>query len=168
MKILKAIETLLARLESGVLIFLLTIMIVMAFLQVILRDFFKTGILWGDIFTRNLVLWVGFLGAALATKEGRHFNIDIVTKRLSPMARKIFGIITNLFAAIVCYFLMQAATTFLRDELQAGTALFTIEQKEIPAWYFELIIPIGFGLIMIHFLLKALEHLLTSTLEAQT
>jgi C4-dicarboxylate transporter DctQ subunit len=167
MKIIKAIETLLAKLEGGVLVFLLSIMIMMAFLQVILRDFFRTGILWGDIFTRNLVLWVGFLGAALASREGRHFSIDVVTKRLSPMGRKISGIVTNLVGALVCYFLAQAAITFLRDEVQADTTLFTVGQREIPAWYFELIIPIGFGLIMIHFVLKALVHLLTSTREGR-
>jgi TRAP-type C4-dicarboxylate transport system permease small subunit len=167
MKIIRATEAFLGKLESGAIVVLLTIMIVMAFLQVVLRDFFKTGILWGDIFNRNLVLWVGFLGAALATKEHRHFSIDIITKRLSPLGQRITGTIVNLFGAIVCFFLMQAAITFLRDEIQADTTVFTVGQKEIPFWCFELIIPIGFGLIMIHFILKALESIFMSAPEAQ-
>ena len=168
MKIIRSTEAFLAKLESWAIVFLLTIMILMAFLQVVLRDIFKTGILWGDIFTRNLVLWVGFLGAALASKEHRHFSIDIITKRLSTRLKKIAGAVTNLFGAVVCYLLMQASVTFLRDEMQADTTVFTVGQKEIPFWYFELIIPIGFGLIAVHFILKALESIFASAQEAKS
>ena len=67
-----------ARIEKYLLVLLLSLMIVLAFLQIVLRNFFETGLSWGDVLVRYLVLWVAFIGAALATKEGRHINMEIL------------------------------------------------------------------------------------------
>ncbi|MDE2237792.1 MAG: TRAP transporter small permease subunit, partial [Elusimicrobia bacterium] len=45
----------------------------LAFLQVLRRELFGSGALWADPLLRSLVLWVGFLGAALAAAEDKHF-----------------------------------------------------------------------------------------------
>ena len=131
-------------------------MILIAFLQVILRNFFSTSILWGDLFLRHLVLWVGFLGAALATKESKHINIDALSRILSPTLKKIAGFITNLFAAIVCFFLTKASFTFIGYEKESQSILF----ENIPTWIFQTIIVFGFGIIMFRFLIHAIENLL--------
>jgi TRAP-type C4-dicarboxylate transport system permease small subunit len=161
-KTLRAIENILGIIENGLLVIFLTVTVVMAFLQVILREFWSTGILWADVFLRHLVLWIGFLGAALAAKESRHFSIDIITKRLSPIFRRIVQVLLDLSAAVVCYFLTNAAVSFLLDEIQYNTQpLFTFLGKDIMAYYFEAIIPAGFALIGIHFLFRAVEAAVT-------
>ena len=68
MKILNFLNKWIEKTETVLLIVILTVMILLSFLQVLLRNFFDQGLLWGDIFLRNLVLWVGFLGASLATR----------------------------------------------------------------------------------------------------
>ena len=68
------------RVEQILLVILLSSMIVIAFFQIVLRNLFSTGLTWGDPLVRNLVLWIGFIGAALATREGKHINIDIVSQ----------------------------------------------------------------------------------------
>ncbi len=132
-------------------------MILIAFLQVILRNFFSTSILWGDIFLRHLVLWVGFLGAALATKENKHINIDALSRLLSPKIKKLFGFVTNLFAAIVCFFLTKASLTFIDFEIESQSTLFA----NIPTWIFQIIIVFGFGIIMLRFLIHSIENLIS-------
>ncbi|MBC8184518.1 TRAP transporter small permease [candidate division KSB1 bacterium] len=163
MRFLKAINNFLAKIESAFLIILLTSMILIAFLQVILRNFFLTSILWGDIFLRHLVLWVGFLGAALATKESKHINIDALSRILSPTLKKITGFITNLFAAIVCFFLAKASFTFIGYEKESQSTLFA----DIPTWIFQTIIVFGFGIIMFRFLIHAIESLLAQKSSSQ-
>ena len=158
MNFINSINNILAKIESIFLIIILFTMILLAFLQVILRNFFSTSIFWGDTFLRNLVLWIGFLGASLATKEGRHINIDVLSRVLSPAAKRISAIIINIFSATVCFFLMRAAITFIKSEKEAGTTLF----KGIPVWIFQIIIAIGFGLITIRFLIHAIENISTS------
>lgn len=158
MKILRAIENILGTAENTLLVIFLTVTVVMAFLQVILREFWSTGILWADVFLRHLVLWIGFLGAALAAKESRHFSIDVITKRLNPVLRRIIQFFLDISAAMVCYLLTDAAIKFVSDEIRYNTeALFSFLGKDIMAYYFEMIIPIGFALVGLHFLFRAIE-----------
>jgi len=153
-KQVQRLNNLVAKIESGFLILFLLIMILLAFAQVVLRNFFSTSILWGDILLRHLVLWVGFLGASLATRENKHINIDVLSWLLSFSLQKVAGGITNLFAASVCCFLMRASFIFLSVEKQSGSALFS----QIPVWLFQTVIVFGFGMMMLRFLLQAMEN----------
>ncbi|MFZ1083112.1 MAG: TRAP transporter small permease subunit [Candidatus Kryptoniota bacterium] len=158
MRILKLIENILGGIENTLLVIFLTVTVVMAFLQVILREFWQTGILWADVFLRHLVLWIGFFGAALAAKESRHFSINIITKRLPKLTQRIVQVLLELSASVVCYLLCDAGISFVYEEIKYNTEpLFTFLGKNFMAYHFEMIIPIGFGLIGIHFLFRAIE-----------
>lgn len=162
MKIIRSISNSLAFIERAVIILLLAMMVALAFLQVILRNVFSTGYLWADPLLRHAVLWIGFLGASLATQQEKHINIDLITRFLRPRVTNIVRIVTNLFAGIACSLLCNAARTFVASEQSTGDILLTINTMGFPAWWFQLIIPIGFGLMAFRFLIKALEHVIES------
>jgi TRAP-type C4-dicarboxylate transport system permease small subunit len=63
------VDEAIARVEQTLIVTFLGCMILLAFLQIVLRNYFTTGLDWGDQLLRNLVLWIGFIGATLATKE---------------------------------------------------------------------------------------------------
>jgi TRAP-type C4-dicarboxylate transport system permease small subunit len=153
LSILRAFNRLLVRVETVLLVAFLAVMIVFAFMQVILRNVFSSGLLWGDPLVRQMVLWSGFVGAALAASQDRHISIDALTKFLSPRVKSSAQILTSLFAAGVCYFLGASAWTFLLDERASGNELFL----SIPSWIGLLIIPVGYWLLGVHFLLNAVE-----------
>ena len=155
MKILNKINTWIERAETAVLVVIMGAMVLLAFLQVVLRNIFNEGILWGDIFLRHLVLWVGFLGASLATREQKHINIDLFTRFLSNKGKAGARLITNLFSIFICVLLTDASWTFVQDEQMMGTIVF----GDIPAWYFQIIIPIGFLLMSFRFLINSLENI---------
>ena len=60
-------------------------MVSVAAWQVLARNLFGGGILWGDSFVRALVLWVAFVGAMVASRSDNHINIDwyVITQRLA-------------------------------------------------------------------------------------
>lgn len=147
---LKRIDSIFSRIESAILIIILGSMIFFAFLQVILRNFFASGIIWGDILLRHLVLWVGFLGASLATRENRHISINALSRILSPAWKRRVHFMINLFSTVICVLLIRAAYVFVRDERASGMTLFL----GIPAWLFMIIIFIGFVMMAFRFLLK--------------
>jgi TRAP-type C4-dicarboxylate transport system permease small subunit len=151
MKILKLIDGSLNRIEGILLIAMLSVMVLLAFAQVVLRNVFSAGFLWADILLRHFVLWIGFLGGALGVSHKRHINIDAFTHFMSPKVHSFFSIITNLFAAGVCVWLGIAAVRFLQAESSAHSFVY----DTIPAWYAELIIPVGFGLFVFHFVVNA-------------
>src|SRR3989304_9672211 len=99
MKILLRLDTVLTRLEGTLLVVFLSIMLVLSFVQVVLRNAFSESLLWGDILLRHLVLWIGFFGAALATSQDRHINIDALTRFLTAKLKNAAKIVTNLFGS---------------------------------------------------------------------
>lgn len=163
MNVLQRLDALLNKLEGAVLILFLSVMLVMAFLQVVLRNFFSYGFPWADIVLRHLVLWIAFLGASLATSQERHISIDALTRFLPERLKHTARVATNLFAAIVCYYFMTASITFVRFEAEAGTALYA----NFPLWYAEVIIPVGFGLLMIHFFVRVVLGIVTTVKGAR-
>jgi TRAP-type C4-dicarboxylate transport system permease small subunit len=152
MNFLKSLDRALTRAEEIVLITLLSIMVVMSFLQVVLRNVFSSGILWADILLRHILLWLGFLGAAIATSENRHINIDALRRFLSPRIRTIMEVVTDLFAAGICLLLASAAWEFVQGEIADRRTVL----EDIPSWYAQIIIPVGFGLLAVHFIIRAI------------
>jgi C4-dicarboxylate transporter DctQ subunit len=156
MKTLERLNAWIERTETAILVLVLGIMVVFAFLQVVLRNIFNEGILWGDIFLRHLVLWVGFLGASLATREQKHINIDLFNRLLPEKGKQVSRLVTNLFSVFICLLLTDASWTFVQDEKMMNTILF----EDIPTWYFQIIIPIGFFLMSFRFLFLTLENVI--------
>lgn len=132
---------------------LLTAMIVLVLTQIILRNFFHCGIAGGVEIVRHLVLWIAFVGAGLATREGRHVKIDMASRILSERGRKIADIISTLFSVVVCTILFVASCKFVYMEYtSAGTASFL----NVPLWIMEAIIPVGYLIVAIRFSAKAI------------
>lgn len=154
MKLLRALDRLLVRIETVFLVIFLGAMVILAFAQVVLRNVFGGGFLWGDPIVRQMVMWSGFMGAAIAASQDRHISIDALTKFLKGRVKDLVHVITSLFAAVVCYYMAQAAWVFMQDERQSGGELIS----GIPSWIGLAIIPVGFGLLTIHFALNAIEH----------
>lgn len=149
------VDEALARVEQTLLVTFLSFMILTAFLQIVLRNFFSTGMDWADSLIRNLVLWTGFIGATLATKEGKHINIDVVSRWLPSLGKEIVTLITHLFSLLICCLLAFAALKFLRNEIQMGHETFL----NIPAWIPEMILPLTFGLMTFRFGLRSIKTL---------
>ncbi|MBW2146092.1 MAG: TRAP transporter small permease [Deltaproteobacteria bacterium] len=143
------------RVEHALIVILLSLMILVAFLQILLRNFFATGLGWGDPLVRSLVLWVGFIGAAIAAKEGKHINIDVVSRWLPTRGKIFIEAITQLFSFFVCGLLAFAALKFIKNEAQMGTITFL----GIPGWVPQIILPITFGLMALRFCLRSFRSL---------
>jgi TRAP-type C4-dicarboxylate transport system permease small subunit len=148
-------DEIIERVEQILLVILLSSMILTAFLQIVLRNVFATGLSWGDLLVRNLVLWIGFIGATLATREGKHINIDVVSRWLPSLGKNAVTFITHLFSFMICCLLTYAALKFIKNEAEMGNVTFL----NIPAWIPEMILPITFGLMTFRFGLRSFKNL---------
>jgi TRAP-type C4-dicarboxylate transport system permease small subunit len=59
--------------EAAFVCFLLVAMVLLACVQIFLRIFYSSGIFWADPLLRYMVIWAGLFGAAVATKQSKHF-----------------------------------------------------------------------------------------------
>ncbi len=149
MDIFTRLDRLIGRVEKFLLSVLLASMIAVAFLQIVLRNFFDTGLPWGDSLVRYLVLWVGFIGAALATREGSHINIDVFSRWLPGVSKTVNSLVVHLFSCLVCAVLAYASAVFIRNEkLMGSSAVF-----DIPVWILQLVLPAAFVLMTLRYAL---------------
>src|SRR5271169_788414 len=155
MSVLRSLDRVITKVVTWLLLFFFVMMLGIAALQVLLRIFLHTGIIWGDIAARHMVLWVGFFGAYMATREDKHFHIDVLTRFLHPKLKAWFGAFSDLFAIAICYFMFQASLTFVEVGMDADSMLFL----QVPQRAAAIIVPAGFGLIMVQFFLRMIENI---------
>jgi TRAP-type C4-dicarboxylate transport system permease small subunit len=150
---LKHLDGFLSIIVTSLLVCAFAVMLGLAVLQLLLRGTFHYSISWGDIAARQMVIWVGFLGAYLATRGGKHFRIDVLTRLFPPRARLWITAFSELFAAVVCLALVKAGATFVTRGLDPHAVLFL----GIPQTAAALIVPVGFALIALQLLLRTIE-----------
>jgi TRAP-type C4-dicarboxylate transport system permease small subunit len=140
------------RVEDAALAVLLGAIVLLAPLQITLRELFETGLAWADPLLRALVLWVGLLGALAASRDGRHISIDAISRVLPARARAAAGVLTSLFTAGISGLVAYHGARFVHSELRFGSVAFS----GIPAWWLESVIPFAFGWIALRYLLLGL------------
>lgn len=71
-------------------------MTLLIFLQVIFRYIFKESLSWSEELSTYLFIWLTFIGASIATREGTHINVGMfISSRKSKVTRKILTVFAN-------------------------------------------------------------------------
>lgn len=140
---LAKLEKLGRRCEDAVLLILLVSMILLASLQIFLRNGFDTGFIWADEMLRIQVLWLALFGAVAASRADRHISIDVLSRSLGPKARRISEIIVDVFTCAVCALLCYHSARFVADARAFEDTL----MDTWPAWWFQAALPVCFGLM---------------------
>ncbi|MBN2125405.1 MAG: TRAP transporter small permease [Deltaproteobacteria bacterium] len=162
---LRFLDNLLARIEKGFLVLFLGLMVVLTFLQVALRALYTQAhmewanalmghIAWTEPLVRLLVLWVTFLGASLLTREGKHIKIDLMPGLLPARWLRYRGLLLSLACILVTALMLLSSVAYIRMEIAFGAPA----ALGIPGWVGPLILPVGFSLILLRFLLRGLDQ----------
>ena len=146
------IQKILYRVEDTILISLLTLMISMAVAQIVLRNLFGSGIVWGDVLVRILVLWIGLVGAMAASRKGNHICIDVLTRYLPERVSYVTDGVVNLFTAVICAIVTWHSFQFVRMEFEYGGNAFA----QVPTWVCESVIPFAFAVIALRYFILSL------------
>ena len=77
------------RLLEWLIVFALGVMVVLVFSNVVLRYVFNSGITLSEELSRWAFVWMTFLGAIVAVKEGGHLGTDILVGRLGTTGKKL-------------------------------------------------------------------------------
>ena len=152
---IQRIITILQKIEDSILVGLLLSMICMAVLQIVMRNLFDAGILWGDELIRVLVLWIGLIGAMIASRNNHHISIDVISRYLPDRIKKLTNLMTAIFTSLVCAVMAYFSLVFVIMEKEDSLMAFAT----IPAWVCESIIPISFAIISLRYILFSFTRL---------
>ncbi len=137
------------RVEDALLVILLTAMIIMASTQILLRNLFDTGFVWIDPLLRVLVLWLGLLGATVATRNNKHISIDLLSRFIKPNTYCLVQSGVAQISAWTCLVIAWYGLNWIRLDYEDAVTSFV----GIPAWMLEVVIPAAFALIGLRYLL---------------
>ena len=134
--------------NRGVIFLMMAVMATLVFVNVVTRYVFNFSIIWAEEVSQYLMIWIAYLGAGLALREGRHVAVEMLQDRL-PKAlgrrlRMAVGGLVFLFLGVVTVLGFQFAAFVWSQE----TPVLNISLG-IPS----LAIPIGALLFALHLIL---------------
>ena len=139
--------------EDAVLVILLGAMIVLAVTQIVLRNGFDGGFIWADETLRLMVLWLALAGSVAAARADKHLAINVLARALPPRGQSAARFVTNGFTAFICGLLAWHAARFLQQSIEFEDTLV----GGLPAWWFQLVLPVAFGLMCWRYVVFALQ-----------
>jgi TRAP-type C4-dicarboxylate transport system permease small subunit len=127
---------------------MLVIMFIFVFTNVVTRYIFGFSIATAEEISTFLMIWVTYLGAGLALREGSLASIDLFQDRLSESLRRrlrvFLGVVMVLFFLILVYFGVRFCILGWSQETFA---------TQIPRGIPYLVIPLGALLFALHLIL---------------
>ncbi|HZZ85307.1 MAG TPA: TRAP transporter large permease subunit [Anaeromyxobacteraceae bacterium] len=140
-------------LERGAVSILLLAMVALPAGETLSRRLLGRGIPGSAVLVQHLTLWVGFLGALLASAAGKHLALSTAEAIPAGWPRRAARFAGNTVAAVVCALLALAAAILVNQERASARTL----TFGVPFWWSELVVPVGAALMALRFAWRAGE-----------
>lgn len=137
--------------EEGLAALALVAMVVLPLAEIVVRRLAGVGVPGSQPFVQHLTLWVGFLGAALAARDGRLLSLAAATYLPAGRPRLAAGVYAAAIGAAVATLLALASGEFIAITRDAGT----IVAAGVPAWVTQLVMPAGLAAIALRLVWRA-------------
>jgi len=139
-------EGILVTLNRWIVIAMMAVMVLLVFMNVVSRYIFNHSIIWAEEVSQYLMVWVAFLGAGLALRQGRHVAIEMLQDRLPPRARRMMRHLVALLLILFMGILTVLGFQFAHFAWDQETPVLNI-----PLGIPYMAVPIGALLLVMHF-----------------
>lgn len=133
----------LRRFEDGLLVLALALTMLLPLLEVVLRQVFHAGIPAQSALLQHLTLIIGMIGGTVAAREGRLLSLSALTTLMPPRLRMMANAWSGSISAVIAGLLCAGSVEFVRTDSASGNLI----AANFPAWWLQLCMPLGFGLI---------------------
>lgn len=118
------------------------------------------GLPWAVKGSLTLVILMGFLGASMATYEGRHLTVEVGEKiwpaALAPKVRRLAGLVTAAFCLLIAFLALLSVRGYYVQWVEHPLTALLDDSLEVPKWAALAVIPHAFLMIGLRFLGQAL------------
>lgn len=135
--------------EEKVISLLLVMMVLLVFIEVIMRFGFGSGFLWAQELTLLVSAWFVLFGVSYGLKVGAHIGVDAVVKLLPNMWQRIVSSVAVFLSLVYCGLFLYGGWIYLAKMKKIGIEL---EDMEFPAWIAHSILFIGILFLTIRLL----------------
>lgn len=136
------------RVEEGLIAFLLTVMTLVTFMQVVARYVFNFSFVWALELVTFLFAWLIFLGISYGVRVGSHIGVDALVKILAPAKARVVGIIATVLCMVYAAIVFYGGWIYVAKMYEIGIMG---EDIPIPQWVPRLVLPLGYALLFLRF-----------------
>ena len=97
------------RLLELAIVLALAVMVVLVFGNVVLRYVFNSGITLSEELSRWAFVWLTFLGAIIAVREGGHLGTDMLVGRLGVTGKKVCLVLAEALMLYACWLIFEGS-----------------------------------------------------------
>ncbi len=139
------------RAERFLLCLVLILMIAVVFADFAMREMRVGGLAWSKAAATYAMVWVGFLGASLATRSRKHLKVDASEKIIPKRFRMHMAGLVGLIAALFCFYLAYLGGIVVHDSMVSGKKSPVMDLR---IWVVQAAIPFSCTLMGLRFLLQ--------------
>ncbi len=155
MNVLRKLNQIIEKFEEFLLSFGIIIITVILVANVITRSFLNFSIKAAEELSTFLVLIVTFAAVAYAARYGKHIMMTIVLDLIPYKAKKVLMIVNSVLCVVSLLFLAKISLDYVIYVFTMGRVTPALE---MPAWWPVVIMPVGFALGALQFLLAFIKN----------
>ncbi len=130
---------------------------VMLTYEVVARYFFNSPTIWAEELSRLFMIWAVFLASATLLRWDDHIRVTVVVDLLPEAPRRAMRVVTLTFVAVVAGFVAWHGLPIALQSYEVGRT--TGSMLGIPQWWWQAVIPLGFGLVCLQAVASAVTLL---------
>ena len=146
---MKALRNTINHLEEGLLAFLLALMTVLTFVQVVLRYVFNTGLVWSLEATTYSFAALVLIGMSYCVRTQTHIAVDLFTRKMPKKVRFYVGLLAIVICVVYAGLMLYGSSVFVNRLYILGNHARDIAA---PKWLLTATMPFGFALLGYRFL----------------
>lgn len=121
--------------------------------------FLPEGIIWAPYFSLSVFLWVGLIGASMATYTAKHLALEMGEKlwpvKARPYVARVAQMVAGAFALMIAVLGARSVSDHFAQWSETPESAL-IPSVDIPKWIVFLVVPYAFGMIAARFIGRAL------------
>lgn len=122
--------------------------------EVVARYFFNSPTIWAEELSRLAMIWAVFIGSAGLLYGRDHIRVTVLVDQFPEVFRRICEVISLVFVAVISGFVAWFGTPTALNSFEVGRT--TGSMLDMPAWWMQASIPIGFALLALQALALAI------------
>jgi len=120
--------------------------------QVFARYILKNPLVWSEELSRYLMIWIVFLGTAIALRKGLLISVEVIQQLVPKMVKKVLEVITVLVNLVLLFILIKYGFGIMTNLVGQTTGA-----MDIPVAWTYAAIPVGAILAFLNSIVVLIE-----------
>lgn len=148
----------LQKVEQWLIVIGLMVILITGVASIVLRNTVGWGLAFADVLARQITVWLGLLGATLATTTGEHINIDALSRMFKRKGLQLNRVFVGLMCVIGSGVLTYCAFAFWMFYFKQPQTI-ELGGMKVQSYWILTIFPLAMVLMTIRYSVQTIEYI---------